>query len=120
MFDLQTGVLLLWTLFSLCRTAPLYNDQRILQHSKYGRSLVLVGGNLQENNTEVYDTIIRMAVSLFKIITKKQNKTNSCLDLLYQDSVVPVDSLHTMIIPITYDSHETHWLYIHLSNTIKP
>ena len=34
------------------------------QYSKYGRSLVLVGGALQDNNTEIYNTIIAMAVSM--------------------------------------------------------
>ena len=100
MFDLQTGILLLWTLFSLSRSAPLYDDQRTLQHSKYGRSLVLVGGNLQENNTEVYDTIIRMAVSLFKI-AKKQH-----LDYIYYTKIHTLSS-RCRFIPCFDDYHYT-------------
>ena len=37
------------------------------QYSKYGRSLVLVGGALQDNNTEIYNTIIDMAVSMILV-----------------------------------------------------
>ena len=33
------------------------------QLAKYGRSMVLVGGNLQDNNSEIYNTIVEMAVS---------------------------------------------------------
>ena len=33
------------------------------QFATYGKSMVLVGGNLQDNNSEVYNTIVEMAVS---------------------------------------------------------
>ena len=33
------------------------------QYVSYGKSMVLVGGNLQDNNTEIYNTIVEMAVS---------------------------------------------------------
>jgi len=41
---------------------------KLPQYSKQGKSLVLVGGNLWDNNTEIYSTIIDMAVrtSLYK------------------------------------------------------
>ncbi|XP_052773860.1 cyanophycinase-like [Mya arenaria] len=34
---------------------------KLPQYAQYGRSMVLVGGHLWDNNTEIYDTIIRMA-----------------------------------------------------------
>ena len=48
----------------LMQTVP-----KLPQYHVYGKSLVLVGGNLLENNTEIYDTIIQLAVSctLFSI-----------------------------------------------------
>ena len=33
------------------------------QMAKYGRSMVLVGGNLQDNNSDIYNTIVEMAVT---------------------------------------------------------
>jgi len=39
-------------------------DDKLPQYNRYGRSLVLVGGNLYDNNTEVYQTIVRLAVSI--------------------------------------------------------
>ena len=33
------------------------------QFANYGKSMVLVGGNLQDNNSEIYNTIVEMAVS---------------------------------------------------------
>lgn len=34
---------------------------KLPQYSMYGKSIVLVGGNLWDNNTEIYDTIVRLA-----------------------------------------------------------
>ena len=33
------------------------------QLAEYGRSMVLVGGNLQDNNSKIYNNIVEMAVS---------------------------------------------------------
>lgn len=39
-------------------------DDKLPQYNRYGRSLILVGGNLYDNNTEIYQTIVRFAVSI--------------------------------------------------------
>ena len=39
-------------------------DDKLPQYNRYGRSLVLVGGNLYDNNTEIYQAIVRFAVSI--------------------------------------------------------
>ena len=51
----------------LCIGFILSNGNRttLPQYAKYGKSMVLVGGNLEDNNTEIYDTIVQMAVSHF-------------------------------------------------------
>ncbi|KAK3585487.1 hypothetical protein CHS0354_003335 [Potamilus streckersoni] len=36
-------------------------DDALPQYATYGESMVLVGGNLADNNTEIYDTIVQMA-----------------------------------------------------------
>lgn len=38
------------------------NVPRLPQFQQFGRSMVLVGGGLSDNNTEVYETIIELAV----------------------------------------------------------
>ena len=55
-------------LFSVivCADGFIINDitiQHLPQYVRYGKSMVLVGGNLQDNNTEIYSTIVEMAVS---------------------------------------------------------
>lgn len=40
------------------------NVSSLPQFSLYGKNLVLVGGNLHDNNSEIYNTIINMAVSI--------------------------------------------------------
>ena len=51
---------------SLCNGFILSNGNRttLPQYGKYGKSMVLVGGNLEDNNSEIYSTIVQMAVSL--------------------------------------------------------
>lgn len=44
-------------------TAFILEDAVLPQYHKYGKSLVLVGGALAENNSEVYNAIIEMSVS---------------------------------------------------------
>jgi hypothetical protein len=39
-------------------------DDKLPQYNRYGRSLILVGGNLYDNNTEIYQAIVRFAVSI--------------------------------------------------------
>lgn len=51
-----TLVLLLQTIHCF-----LLNDN-LPQYNVYGQSLVLVGGNLKDNNSEIYRTIVEMAV----------------------------------------------------------
>lgn len=51
-----TLVLLLQTIHCF-----LLNDN-LPQYNVYGKSLVLVGGNLKDNNSEIYRTIVEMAV----------------------------------------------------------
>lgn len=43
--------------------AFILEDVALPQYYKYGKSLVLVGGALAENNSEIYNAIIEMSVS---------------------------------------------------------
>ena len=46
------------------------NDNNLPQFASYGKSMVLVGGNLADNNTEVYNTIVQTAVSRTSILDR--------------------------------------------------
>ena len=54
-------------------TAFILEDAVLPQYHKYGKSLVLVGGALAENNSEVYNAIIEMSVSSNFTVTVKSN-----------------------------------------------
>jgi len=65
-----TCATILLTLAGVARGFVLSSDVTLMPHvppfpqyAENGRSLVLVGGNLYDNNTEIYGTIVRLAVS---------------------------------------------------------
>ena len=59
---MNSALLTLPLLLGVC-TAFILEDAVLPQYHKYGKSLVLVGGALAENNSEVYNAIIEMSVS---------------------------------------------------------
>lgn len=59
---MNSALLTLTLLLGVC-TAFILEDAVLPHYHKYGKSLVLVGGALAENNSEVYNAIIEMSVS---------------------------------------------------------
>lgn len=69
----KTGILFSVILYA---NGFILNDKTIPhlpQYVRYGKSMVLVGGNLQDNNTEIYNTIVEMAVSTAILILSDTN-----------------------------------------------
>ena len=61
--SLSITMVVLLILFLLPAICAFLTDDKLPQFTQYGRSLVLVGGNLDDNNTAIYSRIVELAVS---------------------------------------------------------
>ncbi|KAL3863804.1 hypothetical protein ACJMK2_005536 [Sinanodonta woodiana] len=84
-------------------------DDALPQYATFGESMVLVGGNLADNNSEIYDTIVRMA----------GGRGAAKIGLIHASSADPQDSanFYRDIFVNKYGAAEANFIPIDLNHT---